>query len=43
MNTSPTNLKLFRPISLCPVMYKTITKILANRLKVIVPNLIGPT
>lgn len=36
-------MKLFRLISLCPVSYETITKILANRLKEFLPDLIGPT
>ena len=39
----PNSLKLYRPISLCIVFYKTITKIVANRIKVILPDLIGPT
>ncbi|XP_031115795.1 uncharacterized protein LOC116019654 [Ipomoea triloba] len=32
----------FRPISLCNISYKIITKAMSNRLRVIMPNLIGP-
>ncbi|XP_052290822.1 uncharacterized protein LOC127900258 [Citrus sinensis] len=39
---NPSSLKLYRPISLCNVAYKTITKIIANRLQSILPQLIGP-
>lgn len=38
----PTSLKMFRPISLCTVAYKTVTKIIANRLQALLPDLIGP-
>ena len=38
----PDSLRLYRPISLYPVIYKAITKIVANRLKGILPELIEP-
>lgn len=35
-------MKLFRSISLCSVIYKTVTKIIANQLMAILSDLIGP-
>lgn len=39
---NPTLLRTYRPISLCNVTYKTITKIIANRIQTILPQLVGP-
>ena len=38
---SPSSMKDFRPISCCSVIYKCITKILANRMQKCLPNIIG--
>lgn len=39
--TNPTSMREFRPISLCSVAYKCIAKIIASRLKLVLPDLIN--
>ena len=40
---NPESVKQFRLINLCNVAYKVVTKIVANRLKRIMPTVIAPT
>lgn len=39
---APNSLTKFRPIALCSVIYKLVTKTSANRLKQLAPLIIGP-
>jgi exonuclease III len=41
-NDTPSTYKYFRPISLCNIIYKIITKVLVHRLRPILNDIIGP-
>lgn len=40
--TNPTSVHPFRPISLCNTIYKVLSKIIVNRLKDLIYEIIGP-
>lgn len=39
---NPDSVNHYRPISLCNITYETISKVLANRLKLVLPKIVSP-
>ncbi|CAA2976911.1 Hypothetical predicted protein, partial [Olea europaea subsp. europaea] len=39
---NPSQVKEFKPISCCNTIYKYIAKLIANRVKMVLPNIVGP-
>ena len=40
---NPSTINHYRPISLCNTVYKVISKLIVDRLRAVIPNLVSPT